>query len=64
MTTTKSAIRPTLIRRVWDTGRVPFAFTPVTAATAVMTTARLSQMIQFIDAEFYKMHAMQLRAWQ
>src|SRR6185295_17165363 len=44
----RRAIRATLIRRVWATCRVPFALMPVTAATAVMMTARPSHPSQVI----------------
>ena len=56
-TTTTSTTRAMPIIRVWAIGRVPFAFTPVTAATAVTTTARPSQRIQFMRSGVYKMRA-------
>lgn len=44
-----SRTRPTLISRVWATGRDPFGFNPVTAAIPATTTARPIQTSQFIQ---------------
>jgi hypothetical protein len=46
MTITTSTTRPTPIRRERETCRVPFGFSPVTAATATMTTAMPSHTSQ------------------
>ena len=46
MTITHRASRAMPIRRVWATGRVPFDLKPVTAAKAVMMTARPSHASQ------------------
>jgi hypothetical protein len=57
MTIATSASRPIVIIRVCATGRVPFGFTPVTAANTATTTARLSHTNQFMVELFYKTQA-------
>jgi hypothetical protein len=53
ITTSKRTSRATPIRRVLATCRVPFGLMPVTAATAVMSTARPSHANQLMTKTAY-----------